>query len=367
MKNSYSRHITYFTAGCAITLLIYGMLAFFLDPYQVFHDQWKSSTLYSTRQRYQTPGLIRQHLTDGTDYDTIVVGTSMTMGFHPSDVSKAFVAGQTLHLAQKGASPREIGYVLRAALETGQVRNVLMDIHIRYAFNDKDHLTDTGFPTYLYEGLPIKYLFDTTTLEAAYELLTGNREHWKTDLETLNYSGHQDKETLAFNADENIDRLRENLRVHRERQAQRTAGQASSPDALEAHLLRLIRQHPETNFVCYFPPYSLYYLAMLPPKSFDAYMSICQYAVEALAPLPNAEVYGFSPMTEITGNLANYWNETHFSTAVSQYILDSVKDKRHSLTPENWGEYRNNLTKAVQAYRVFSDPNTALTLDRPIN
>jgi len=353
---TYSRHIRNF--ALLVTLLLGGVAAVnaVFDPYQIFHDQLQSPAWYSTNHRFQAPGLIRRFLQPGTGYDSLIIGTSMTQNFRPSEVAEKFGWGKTAPLSVSGASAREIRLVLGKALATGVVKHALAGVFHSYS-EQVPPLAPSVFPLYLYEGCPAKYFFNFSTLLAVIESYFARGSNWASDLDTYNL-WVQDRR--LFNSEANLARFRLRLEKARERRDPE-AGRSQAFPAFDEELLPLIKTHPETQFICFFPPYSLYYFAAMPAADFDRLMDFYEHAVTAIAQTPNARIFGFDTCFDFTGNLANYSDEAHYRAAMNSAMLGFMAAGRYRLTPENWPEYRQQLMQAARDYRLKSDFDAAET------
>ena len=348
---TYSRHIRNLAA---MVLLLLGAVAFpnlVLDPYQILHRQLQEPATFSTNRRFQVPGLIRLFLRPTTGYDSIIVGTSMTLNFRPSEVSAAFHWGKTLPLSIKGASPWETGRVLDLALSTGCVRHVLAGLYRSYP-NNPGLSRDSSFPEYLYEGNTLRYILNLGTLRAAFEAYRSDSPNWKPDLDSYNL---WNPNVLTFNTPSNLSKLNEELRL--KRLAPRIASQGRSLEfpSFNEQFLQQVRSHPDTQFVCFFPPYSLFYFATLSEVEFQRLMDFYEHAVLTLSDVMNAQVFGFDTCFDFTGNLANYSDETHYRAAMNSAMLQFMAAGRHRLTPQVWPDYRRQLTEAARDYRLKSD------------
>ncbi|MEF2230155.1 MAG: hypothetical protein V3571_04440 [Pseudodesulfovibrio sp.] len=350
----YSRHIR--NIALLATLMLGGVAAVnaVFDPYQVFHDQFQSPVRYSTNHRFQAPGLIRILLKPGTGYDSVIIGTSMTQNFRPSEVSSLLGWGKTVPLSVSGGSAEEIRLVLGKALDTGDVKHALVGIFNSYS--EQAPALDVGvFPLYLYGGCPAKYFFNFSTLRAVFEAYLGRGSNWVSDLDTYNL-WTQDRR--SYNSEANMARFRLKLEKTGERRDP-GVGRLQGFPAFDEQLLRLIKAHPDTQFLCFFPPYSLYYFAAMSKADFEHIMDFYEHVIEAISQTPNARIFGFDTCFDFTGNLANYSDETHYRAAMNSAMLGYMAAGRHRLTPGNWPEYRRQLTQAAGDYRLKSDFDAA--------
>src|SRR5882724_1518077 len=103
---------------CASLLVMAAAVAlnFIVDPLQVFRPAKLFAAMYSQDGRLQNAGLIRSQ-----DFDTLLMGTSLSIHFRQSDIDRA-LGVKSLKLAMTGSSSREQAFVLSAALARGPKR-----------------------------------------------------------------------------------------------------------------------------------------------------------------------------------------------------------------------------------------------------
>lgn len=112
----------------------------FYRPITIYHRPSWYTPLLSEEERYQNPGLAKNY-----DYDNIIIGTSMTENFLPSQVD-ASLGGTTLKLSMEGSTVDEHYKIAKLALETGKVKQVLwgldyFSLKLATAEDEEDFLT----------------------------------------------------------------------------------------------------------------------------------------------------------------------------------------------------------------------------------
>ena len=101
-------------------------------------------------------------------------------------------------------------------------------------------------------------------------------------------------------------------------------------------ILPFIEEHPETEYIIYFPPYSMIYWEQLAIQSeIEQKLAMYQYAIEQLLPYENVKVYYFQA-EEVCDNLDEYRDETHHKPEYNRYIFDCIKEDKNRLTHENY-------------------------------
>jgi hypothetical protein len=74
-----------------------------------------------------------------------------------------------------------------------------------------------------------------------------------------------------------------------------------------------------------------------------------------LEQLPNVRVFGFEDDDRIVDNLANYRDEVHYHSGVSQYMLEAMADGRNRLTSDNIDAYLQDISSKIVRYKVRSN------------
>jgi hypothetical protein len=339
----------------AVLTMTLGLLAllvslnFAVDPLQFYRKAWYEAS-FSTQQRYQNPGLAKHY-----DYDTIIVGTSMTENFLSSYVN-ARLGGKTLKLSMSGATSKEQYMIAKLAIDTGKVKRVIWGVDYFALRGEPDRVRDEfgPFPHYFYDRNPfndIKYLLnlDTTAdtvkaLQAALGIIKPDN----TDLERLNtwtqYTFSKKIVLAEWNkvmsggsfvpSEYEFDNIKQNL---------------------NENIIPLIQQNKEIQFILYYPPYSILQHRFFYEKSpalFENELATKRYLYEQVGSLPNVRIYDFQQDEEITFNLDNYKDLAHHSAKINEYIIDSIAAGTHRVDGNNLAETMEELRRQVESVQV---------------
>ena len=152
-----------------IGVLFVGGVNYIVDPFQ----QYRVKTFYPiafTNQRYQNAGLSKNF-----EYDSLILGTSMTENFILDEVEKKLNFNKLIKLSVSGGSAKEQSTTLKTAIENNDnLKNVLWGLDI-FAFIGEPDMLRYGinsFPFYLYDDYitnDYKYLFSTDTLKESFK------------------------------------------------------------------------------------------------------------------------------------------------------------------------------------------------------
>jgi hypothetical protein len=334
------------TLACMAALMA---LNFTIDPLQ-FYRKADYPPHFSTQQRYQNPGLAKNY-----EYDTIIIGTSMTENFLPSYVNKQ-LGVKAMKLSMSGATAKEQYMIAKLAIETGKVKNVIWGVDYFALRGDPNRVRDEfgPFPFHFYDNNPLndwRYLVNMDTTLDSLRIIAeqlGLREHQPVSLDRLNtWTGYTYGKQVV---------LAEWNKVMN--------GQPFTPSEyefaniktnLDDNLIALIRQHPEIRFYLYYPPYSILQHRFFYEKSkalFDNELDTKQYLFEQIGSLANVKIFDFQHEAKITFNLNNYKDLAHHSRTINEYIIDAIKAGRYQVTRENLPAMLAQLRKQVESVQV---------------
>jgi len=348
MKRYKRWSLTVLTMSMSLLSLLV-LLNYAVDPLQFYRKAWYPAS-FSTQQRYQNPGLAKHY-----DYDTIIVGTSMTENFLPGYVNEK-LGGKTLKLSMSGATSKEQYLIAKMAIETGRVKRVIWGIDYFALRGAPDRVRDEygPFPHHFYDQNPfndIKYLLNLdTTLDTldALQAATGLKPRENPSLERLNTWTHYTFSKKAVLAEWNKVR----------------SGSAVVPDEYEwdnirqnlnQNVISLIQSHPEIQFLLYYPPYSILQHRFFYEKSpalFENELMTKRYLFEQVGDLRHVKLYDFQQEQSITFNLDNYKDLAHHSAAINETIIDSIAADRFLVREQNLEQHLSELRRQVETVQA---------------
>lgn len=339
-------------AYCLFTLGLVMLICtvnFLVDPLQYYRKAVWYKPILSEEERFQNPGLARNE-----DYDTIIIGTSMTENFVPSYVNQA-LGGKTLKLAMRGSTSREHYLIANLALNSGKVKRVIWGLDY-FSLRSNEVGADNTFPSYLYDNRlwnKMSYLFNISTLEQSFNdmLYTAFGIGQSPSLDTLNNWGrtaHYDKERV----------IRHWNRVKKQELAEpKNDSLAAVQNNFTHNIMALIRSHPETEFIIYYPPYSILRQQLwfeVNPNRYQNQREIKKYIYHCLQGLRNVKLYDFQSDADLTYNLNNYLDITHHNEKINEHIIDSIAEDRpkYRVTSNNLDSLLKQLDDQVSTLLV---------------
>lgn len=347
---------TFLSISLAVMILLGGMV-FVLDPF--FHYRAPNSRIYYKLydQRSQNDGITRFF-----DYDAIVTGTSMAENFRASDFDRLF-GTNCIKVTYAGATFKEINDNLKVAYDSGhQVKYVLRPIDYTLLTRGKDELrTDMGeYPVWLTNDNPfddVKYLLNRDViinyaLPCLLNLVKGQQ------------GGHTSFDEYSFNGD--YDYSRESvLSGRKEFLAPEVVNPLTDEELetlranMEQNVISIAREHPETTFLCFLPPYSMaYWGSIREDGDLDRMLALVEEATRLMMECDNIHVYSFNLETNVTENLDLYRDAGHYNPDINAWILETIAEcekggggnELYRLTGDNYNEHYRRLGEQLKGY-----------------
>lgn len=355
------KNIRFVLSFLAFVLVFAGVVGGFMvavDPLQFYHKA-SYEPLYSGEQRYQNPGLAKNY-----NYDTVILGSSMTENFIPSKVEEA-LGGDVIKLSIEGSTSIEQRMIADLALGTGQVKTVLWGFDY-FTLRDNNVREAESFPFYLYDDNVFndyKYIFNVSNIKHAFGALLLPKDKYPQyrNFDRLNnWDGY-----AKYGSDKVLMKWIEAWNY------EQTSGE-SEPDyelvkqRFDDNVLTLIKAHPEVQFKIYYPPYSVIRQQVwykLNPERFYNQLTMKKYMFEQLGSLDNVTLYDFQSDESITYNLDNYKDLSHHSGAINQWIVEQIAAGTHQVTAENVDELNSKLEHQAESLVINENgPVFSLTL-----
>lgn len=350
----YKRTIGAFFAGCLLFGSLFILLAYVVDPLQFYHKPWFYKPVYMTEQRFQNPGLAKNY-----DYDTIIIGTSMTENFFPSKVEEA-LGGKTMKLSFRGSYADEQHKMAKLAIETGKAKTVLWGLDY-FALKKNVNEGQNAFPHYLYDNNVLndyRYWFNYTPYE---QLIKGLIRQYRT--------GHVQGLEGLYNWNFMV-QFGEDATIRHYRKAlveEAVAVQLNEEDPLEfiqasfkQNVLSLIEAYPDVQFKIFYPPYSILRHVVwreTNPERYEYQLIMKEWMYEQFSRYPNVEVYEFQTEADWTFRLDYYKDLSHHHQDINTWIAQAIgrKDPKYLVTAGNVRGFVAELDQQTYETAVSDD------------
>lgn len=287
--------------------------------------------------RFRLPGVARH-----TTAELAIAGTSVSRNQQPAEAEHIFQK-KTLNLAMDGASAHEQFLLLRLALQTGRVKEVIWDVNFEYLRGKPDWVSDYdgAFPGYLYDDfagndLP-RYLLSLDTCKNTARILArkaGLAAY--PDRSIASFQAFDAKKAYGNDAVErSMERRRKGVAAFRALIPQFTSQQLAT--SFSANYLALIKAHPEVRFRLYFPPFSKAYFDFLreyAPELLPVFRAYRRDVVAALQGLPNAELHDPQSDIALIEDLTHFADPIHFDPATHTRLLEGIHQGKWRSSPD---------------------------------
>ena len=308
---------------CLLTLgaLIMGFsllsaIVIFIDPFQIY----RKAELYlppidNQTQVYSNAGIVRQY-----DYDSIVVGTSVTENFRPSQMDSV-LGGRFIKLCSSAGTAYNHAILMDLALRTHDVQRVVYGLDVYSFINGLDE-TGTAMPMYLYD--------DNLFNDAAYWLnrsvlasfLPRCLRTWgQQQTDALRDSMYAWKDQYIYGPDALWDV------VFKAPESRKNPGEfiETAHENLETHLIPFIKLNPDIQFDIFFPPYSAAEWAKMEGNgTFDALLTLRRLCYERLSGFANVRIFDFSAKEEWVTDINNYKDPLHYGPWINDAITECI-------------------------------------------
>jgi hypothetical protein len=293
------------------------------------------------------------------DYDTAILGTSMTENFSDKYVSQKLNV-KALRLPINASYITEQKMVLDIAQKNKDVKTVIWAVDYRTVdiYEGDIYSKNVQFPEYMYDESTIndwKYLVNHNNFFWAlkqyqmrktgvnpFDYMVTDREvlntwNWKRfarDLIIADYKAlYEEKKNL-------YDKIN-NLPLDVVKQT------------IDNELIKSIEKYPDTKFILFFPPKSILWFKLLDQKGIlEKKLDALTYVVDKASAYANCEIYNFQNVFKLTENLNIYLDITHFNNSGNIYMADSFADKRHKTSPESFRKANQKLIERVRSKEV---------------
>lgn len=323
--------------GMLVCLLGFAGLTYYVDPFFHYHAGTKGIEYPLWSERYQNDGIARSF-----EYDAIVTGTSMTENFNTDQFDEYF-GTKSIKIPLSGASYYELANQLdRAFNYNDNIRVVFRALDLSNMVSVWDYQSYEDYPDYLYDNNifnDVQYLlnkeifYDYTYYVKEYMDLGGKTtpmyayKVWytsKTAKEMVEaYERKEKAESDTGLSEEELQQLCENLSYN---------------------VIRTVEAHPETEFIFYFPPYSiLWWYDQVCNGRYQAVYETQAIAIDALLKYDNVKLYSFFDDYIFIGSLGNYIDTVHYNYDCSKKIVDKIAEGTGRITLENKDQYLQSL------------------------
>lgn len=333
--------------GILSLLLLGGIVVFVADPFYHYHKPWFKMPVVLYNEIYQTSGVA-----DNFEYDSAIVGSSMTENFRVSWFDEDF-GWKTVKLSYEGAGTDDMKAILTEVFESEhQVKNIVLAVDDYQMVSDSS-LKAIDRPEYLYnENIfdDVNYLFNKDAFQASLERIADGITGREEDIDSAyNFSSKYEfsKERVLKDAEP----FRKNIMANPpESNSPKDRYLQECKDNLD-NLLPLIEANPDTQFMIVYSPYSiLNWEKKVLAGTLEAQLYVDGYAIEQFLSYENVRVFYFQDEYDLITNLDNYMDTCHYIEEYNHYIEQCLKSGKNEVTEETYEERLKNMYEIAMSY-----------------
>jgi hypothetical protein len=322
-----------------LLVMVAGMVIVF-DPFYHYHKPWFGMKAVLNDKEYQCIGTLKHF-----DYDALLVGSSVMENNDNSWYDEAYGVKSIKAIRSYGATA-DLCYLMDEAFENRDIKYVFYNIDPSSLYGVTDTTFEsTGCPMYLYDDNPlndVQYLFNKDVLfeKIPYEVANSFMGDYN---ENLSYNWAKWK---SFGQDMTLGLY------YRPREVVPMLDEHHYDEQLKGNielLEREVRSHPDTEFIFFYPPYSMLWWDMTYRYGETDAVVYCEKEMsKALLKYDNVRLFCFQADEEITTDLNNYMDSIHFSPEINRLMLDYIIAGKNEVTLDT-------IESDIEKVRAFSD------------
>ena len=310
-----------------------------VDPFEVYHK----ATLFippisNGTQIYSNAGIAKNYA-----YDSVVIGSSMTENFRPSQLDSLF-GGQFVKLCVNAGSSFNHKQMMDMAFATHDVLRVLYGVDVE-ALTYFYKTPKCEMPDYLYDDNlfnDVSYWFNKNVL------LT----YLPKCLATLGQTDPDQRDTMyswgdlyAYGKEAALAGVA--FGVGEVEQGNADAGLSEQTRLNLIHnFLPFVEEHPGTQFMFFFPPYSAaHWYQFYTQGQMEYYLQQKKALIEALLPYDNVTVYDFQARTDWICDLNHYIDAKHYGPDINDAMAEAIASGENRVTDGAQVEANNNVIR----------------------
>lgn len=298
-------------AMLAVSLAAVIALVVIVDPFEIYHRALFYNPPYeSETQMYSGAGVAKSYT-----YDSIIVGSSMTENCRPSIYDEA-LGGRFVKLSMNAGQSLDHAKMMEIAFRTHDVSHVVYGMDF-FSFSLYYNNQKAKTPDYLYDDNlfnDVQYWLNKSVLFSSIPKALAN-------IGTPDEDKTRDSMYLWHPPEmpgESGLRVGVNLQAPIPAQADVSRGEEFARLGLEHNLLPFIREHRDTTFTVFFPPYSLLYWAQQAAEgNLDTCIAQKNIMAQTLLAEPNVALFDFQAHFDWIENYDLYYDLIHYISAVN--------------------------------------------------
>ena len=309
-------------------LFVIAALTVVIDPFVHFHAPFFGLAAAETEERGQQIGVAKN-----MDYDTAIVGSSMSENFEAGWFNDGVIGEKTVKLSMQGAHFDDYSRLLNVVLSKPETKTVIISLdNYLLLHNPSEH--PTTIPEYLENddiSDDIYYLWNKSVAFVFLPqfLINNITEGFSAD------SAYCWANRYKF--DKYVARATYlPYRLMQQKDEEPFDTYFGYADEFIAGMTPYIEARPDVTFIFYSPPYSiLYWDDCILRGRLTAEICAMNEVYKKLLEYDNVRVFYFQDNWDVITDLDNYKDYSHFSQEISHRLYECMRDGRCELTEDN--------------------------------
>lgn len=289
------------------------------DPLRQFRWSDSHKIAYVGNAREMNPGLAMHY----PDYNTILLGTSLSENTRYASVHNAFPSARFLKLTVPGSTFAEQGMSLDVAVSSNKgLRAVFWEVNSEnFIRNERFHLSYKINPD----------LYTNSVLSKVRYMFSNYYFHW-----TLKTLGRESKaiEDLFYWGEGKVFSKEETLKRYDPNKTNPPFYYDKQKEMIEREIVSRVKDNPEVDFYIYLPPLSIIYyrrIFNLGEDYLDMQLKLQSDIIGELLEYENVTIFDFRSMGGVFSNLDNYKDAFHYSPKVNDNIIEYMRTGTYSI------------------------------------
>lgn len=319
--------------SCCVSLL----LAAF--TFVVNYFKFNSNELFLISDaRYYNSILIKKF-----DFDSVIIGSSLSQCFKCSDFDTAFQA-KSMKLTMVGANLAEIGFMLEQAEKHRDLKYLMLEVPV--AFLKREQNLDKIENGYYGANTNLFYMKKSFSVDFF--------------CDAFHFASKFCRGKIKYTNRDDIYAWDKKRACGEEYFAENTLYKplpyvdCTTPESIEMaklnmqrYLLPILKKHKNSRILVFLPPFSIMFYQNI---DMDEYIKLKRELLEMLLQFEHVQVYDFETAFHITGDFDRYLDLVHYSGKVNTWIIESMAKGDYLITKENREEQLQRLHQHVRSY-----------------
>ncbi len=344
--SSFQRAIVAIVALALSFCILAATLVIYVDPFFHYHKPLEGFPYLVDNQLSQNPGMAQN-----MEYDSVILGSSMTVNFN-TNWFRELMGLNTVKLSYSAAFPKDQANIMEIIFNSeNKVKKVFLGVDV-ITYTGAADQTKYPIPEYLYDDKlmnDVSYVLNKEVL--LNYVLRPMADPEPTDLATVYKSWWTEEyysEEWVLHNYVSPGQVEEQTDAH--------AYIAPVKENLDINICPYIEANTDTDFVIFFPPYSiLYWNDVLRENHLEATIEEYRYIAERLNAYDNVEVYFFPDREDIILDLNHYADYSHYHPDYNRFMAECFADgtclvAKHGKEGKTIDEYLAHMLEIVEEF-----------------